>query len=232
MPFKEIIYPQEKALELDKFKEMDYYAVEKLHLPIELMMENAGLALARIIAQRASKDQSIRVGIGNGNNGGGGLVAARRLLAWGYQVHLDLSTELTKKLPLTQYERALLFGAEVKRLDNPDIWVDAYLGFSQRLPLSDNLIHTIKDVNKSKAYKISLDIPTGFLGDLNKPFFNADSVVTLAAPKKILYLLSPSTEIFVADLGIPESVYKHFHSPTLPFEKDGIIKLKRQKHEY
>ena len=67
--YPELIYPKYQALELKHFKEMDYYAVEHFNLPIELMMENAGLQLANLIAHSSTKDQQIRIGIGNGNNG-------------------------------------------------------------------------------------------------------------------------------------------------------------------
>ena len=49
MEITEIKYPREKALELEHFREMDYYAVNNYNLPIELMMENAGLQLANLI---------------------------------------------------------------------------------------------------------------------------------------------------------------------------------------
>jgi NAD(P)H-hydrate epimerase len=68
---------------------MDYYTLEKYDLSIELMIEYAGLQLARLIALKATKTSKITIGVGNGNNGGGGLVAARRLAAWGYDVYLD-----------------------------------------------------------------------------------------------------------------------------------------------
>jgi NAD(P)H-hydrate epimerase len=224
LKYPEIKFPQKKALELSDFRDMDYFAIKNFKLPIELMMENAGLHLASLISNFASKEQSIRIGIGNGNNGGGGLVAARRLVAWGYQVHVDLFVEITKELPSVQLERALKFGAKISALKNPDFWVDAYLGFSQRLPLSDELSNTLEEANNSKAVKISLDIPTGFIGNKDKPYFRADKILTLAAPKKILYNLQ-NTEIYVADLGIPLQVYEMFDIDFLPFNKGAIIKL-------
>ena len=109
-------------------------------------------------------------------------------------------------------------------MTNPDFWIDAYLGFSQRLPLSEELSDTLKEANNSRAVKISLDIPTGFIGDKDTTYFKADKVLTLAAPKKILYHLQ-NTEIYVADLGIPHQVYEIFETDFLPFNKGGIIKL-------
>lgn len=224
----EIEYPKEKALTLQSFKDMDYYAVSNYNLPIELMMENAGYQLAQIIAKKANKSQSIKIGVGNGNNGGGGLVAARRLAAWGYQVYIDPFTEITKELPSIQLERALKFGASLDIISNPDIWVDAYLGFSQKLPLRESLEKRIIEANNSNAKKIALDIPTGYLGDTHTLYFKADTIVTLAAPKKILYDLPLSTEIYIADLGIPRKVYNRFSIDILPFDQGGLLQLKRK----
>ena len=177
---------QVTSLSLEAFKEMDYWAVEKYNLSIQLMMENAGLQLARLIAKKATETSVITIGVGNGNNGGGGLVAARRLAAWGFNVNLDLVVPITKDLPKAQLERALLFGAKEGVPETTNIWVDAYLGFSQRLPLSDAFVKSIELANASSAFKISLDIPVGISKDGELLGFRANQVMTLAAPKIIL----------------------------------------------
>ncbi len=223
--FEEFKVSQSDALELSHFKEMDYFAVENYALPIEFMMENAGLQLAKLIAHSAiDSNAKILIGIGNGNNGGGGLVAARRLAAWGYTVHLDVFTEITQDLPKEQLKRALKFGATLEAIDQVDIWVDAYLGFSQKLPLRTNLLERISKANSNSCQRISLDIPTGFLGDTSLPYFQADKVLTLAAPKRILYNLPENTDVFIADLGIPKIVYEKFGVNIPPFNLSGILK--------
>lgn len=227
MGFLEVKYPKYQALELDKFRDMDYYAVNNYHLPIELMMENAGLQLANLVASSTESDQIVKIGIGNGNNGGGGLVAARRLAAWGFSVYLDIFTEIKKGLVVAQLERALAFGAKLENTQNPDIWIDAYLGFSQRLPLNNSLLSKLEDANKSQAIKLSLDLPTGFLGNTDVPFFNSDKILTLAAPKKILYNLKNNVEIYIADIGIPQEVYVKFGIEIPPFQNNNIVKLHR-----
>jgi len=212
-----------ETLSLASFKEMDYLAVEQFALPIELMMENAGLQLARLITMSANKKFKIQIGIGNGNNGGGGLVAARRLAAWGFDAFLDMPVEITKELPLKQLKRALLFGAKKETIAAPDIWVDAYLGFSQRLPLSSIFLERIQAANASTAFQISLDIPMGISADLNEPMFNANQVLTLAAPKDVLNHLPPETDIRIADLGIPHPIYKKFGIPMPSFFEHQIL---------
>lgn len=218
---------RKKALSLESFKEMDYLVVRNHNLPIELMMENAGLQLARLISNKTVMDANITIGIGNGNNGGGGLVAARRLAAWGYEVYLDLAVAITKDLPKTQLKRALLFGARAVLPAKTDIWVDAYLGFSQRLPLPEAILERIGLANQSGAYRISLDIPTGISKDLTYPMFKANTVVTLAAPKKILRILPPETDIFVADIGIPKDVYEKFDVKMPDFCKEQLLKIQK-----
>ena len=95
------------SISIDRFKKMDDLAIHKYGLTIELMMENAGLQLARLITQHASLESKIYIGIGKGNNGGGGLVAARRLAGWGFQVLLDIPDTALKSLPAKQLQRAL-----------------------------------------------------------------------------------------------------------------------------
>lgn len=211
------------ALSLEAFKEMDYKAVAELALPIELMMENAGLHLARVIARKASPKSIILIGAGNGNNGGGGLVAARRLAAWGYKVYLDLPLEITKELPLQQLKRALLYGAKREAIKNPDVWVDAYLGFSQKLPLGNLFETIIAKANSANTIRISLDLPMGISEGDSSPRFNADHIITLAAPKKLLIpLLETDTQIYIADLGIPEKYYGDIGVAMPPFAKEQL----------
>ena len=221
--FPEISLADEQWLDLEVFKQMDYYAVENYNLPIELMMENAGLHLATLVAKSCDEKADILIGVGNGNNGGGGLVAARRLAAWGYNVVLDIPNEIDAELPKKQLKRALQFGAVSGTLHNPTVWVDAYLGFSQRLPLPSEIAKSIQVANDSDAIRISLDLPTGYLGKTSKDYFNASKILILASAKKILKNID--SELFVADLGIPKKVYDKFNSDIPPFHTSTILKI-------
>ena len=228
MSYRKVQFPKSDALELSEFKEMDYFTVQNYNLPIELMMENAGLQLANlVVASTAESKATILIGVGNGNNGGGGLVAARRLAAWGYHIYLDINTNIDRELPKRQLDRALSFGAKREAMTHPEIWVDAYLGFSQRLPLPENLISKIQQANDCDCHRISLDVPTGFLGDPSTTYFHAEKVLSLATSKKILYNLPESTAIYIADLGIPKEVYQKFGVNIPPFHTGNILKIER-----
>lgn len=206
---------------------MDYLSIEKYNIPIELMMENAGLNLARLTASFISQSDKILIGVGTGNNGGGGLVAARRLAAWEYKVFLHLPDRNLKPLPELQLKRALAVGARIVQLDEPAIFIDTYLGFSQRLPLSPKLIEAIEKMNQLDCKKISLDIPTGFNRVTTELLFKPDIILTLAAMKTELIPLLSKSQIFIADLGLPAAIYHEFEivQPSA-FQNSGIVECK------
>ena len=217
--------PMPPMLTIDQFRRMDQLAIEEYSLSIELMMENAGLQLARLVAQNASQKSKIMIGAGTGNNGGGGLVAARRLSGWGYNVSLNMPDPNLKTLPASQLSRAIAAGARVEIIEDPDFFVDAYFGFSQRLPLPSSFQEVISWSNNSPVKKISLDLPSGFNKKTGESLFKPDIILTLAAPKLELTMLNPQPEVYVADIGIPRHLYNKFRIPQPAFRFNGFIKI-------
>jgi len=212
------------TLTIDKFREMDSLAIQKYAIPVELMMENAGLQLAYLVSSYASRRDKIRIGIGPGNNGGGGLVAARKLAGWGYLVHLDMPEKKLKSLPALQLVRALASGAEISPPGRSDIFVDAYFGFSQKLPLPEVFIASIEKANKESDLRISLDLPSGFNKNNGDQLFKPDIILTMAAPKTELIKYGLDQNLFMADIGMPRELYEHFGIPQPAFDQTGIVK--------
>src|SRR6266566_1871815 len=68
---------------------VDSWAIEDQGIPSLQLMEAAGAAVAAATAEIA-RDGPVRVVCGKGNNGGDGLVAARRLAETGYEVEVLL----------------------------------------------------------------------------------------------------------------------------------------------
>jgi len=214
------------VLPIKSFIEMDYASIEKFNYPIELMMENAGLQLARLVAAFADKSSVIQIGIGKGNNGGGGMVAARRLMAWGYKVNIHLPEKPVKDLLVRQYYRLQLLEVNEQWKANPDIFVDAYFGFSQRLPLPGKYVDALLEMNRSTALKISLDLPSAFYAGSKDWLFFPNHLLTLAAMKTELLPYVDEMQIWVADLGLPEKIYQDF-GITQPggFASHGFVRV-------
>ena len=227
MAFPKIESSRVRTLSLEAFREMDYYAVNNYHLPVELMMESAGLQLARLAATVAEPGAKILAGIGPGNNGGGGLVAARRLEAWGYKVHLQIPVPIKHKLSRNQLSRTIAYGVEKVIESDYDLVLDCFFGFSQRLPLPGEVSELIRVMNSMKADRISLDIPTGISENDGDVRFRADKVLTVAAPKTILLNHIDEYDLYIADVGIPAEVYlrNKIDVAELGFYRDQIVQV-------
>ena len=211
------------SISIDRFKEMDELAIRKYGLTIELMMENAGLQLARLISQYATLQSKIHIGIGKGNNGGGGLVAARRLAGWGFLVRLDIPEVSLRSLPASQLDRALAAGAAVSPMAKADIFADAYFGFSQKLPLPESYLASIHKANQYSAFRISLDLPSGFNKENGELLFRPDLILNMAAPKTELIKFGYGSILRIADISIPQELYDHFSILQPAFQQSGII---------
>ena len=75
----------------EQMKEVDRIMVEEYHIPVELMMEHAGLNLARLAVKYSNENVNKYIVVaGSGNNGGGGIVSARRLASWGLNAQIYL----------------------------------------------------------------------------------------------------------------------------------------------
>ena len=112
--------------------------MDDLGVPVELMMEHAGNNLARLCVDLTpTPDGAFRVITGSGNNGGGGIVAARRLKSWGHDViiYLPRGEANLRPVPLEQLKRAkrtgvdLVDGLPEASTEQPCLVIDAYLGY-------------------------------------------------------------------------------------------------------
>lgn len=230
---------------VEQMREVDRVMVEDLGIELLQMMENAGRALAsRARAMLGGDADSRRVTVlaGPGGNGGGGMVAARRLGLWGADVTVVLAQpdEAMFGVPAHQLSilRRLAVQVLVAEADLPlppaDLLVDALVGYglkgSPRAPMST----LIGAANAGDAPILALDIPSGLDGDMGTrydPCIVAASTLTLALPKA--GLLEPHAaavvgELYLADISVPPSVYEHLGVPVgLIFGRDDIVAVAR-----
>ena len=101
----------------DQMKKVDLIAVERYGIQLIQMMENAGRNLAelakRLLGNLFQKNH-LFVAVGKGNNGGGGLVAARHLFNWGAKVTVLLPYEPLKGI--VEIQRKIIEKLPIKRI--------------------------------------------------------------------------------------------------------------------
>ena len=155
------------AITADQMRLIDELAVNKYGILLEEMMELAGYHLTELaytIMEKSLKNKKIVVLAGKGNNGGGGLVAARHLHNRGADVHIILSTgtglktavegrlktleEL--KLPILHHKRE---DDSYKLLNEAHLIIDALIGYGLRSDPKHPVTQLIDHINDSSKDK-------------------------------------------------------------------------------
>ncbi|MGB3564870.1 MAG: NAD(P)H-hydrate epimerase [Thermoanaerobaculia bacterium] len=209
----------------EQMVEIDRLMVEELGIELIQMMENAGghlagLARARFLAGRPVGKRVV-VLAGTGGNGGGALVAARRLHNWG----TDARVFVTKQPPADSVTGRQL--EILRRMDLPvgttkdlaameptDLVIDGIIGYSLGGPPTGEAAQLIEWANSQSAPVLALDVPSGLeatTGVALSPAIRATVTLTLALPKKGLRVPGVERhvgELYLADISVPPSLYK------------------------
>ena len=172
-------------------------------VPTGVLMENAGRGVAEVVEGRFGHGLRIAVLCGPGNNGGDGLVAARHL-APRNKVDILLAKpadRIRSDIAKDAYEEVkdLVLRTEEPDLAKYDLLVDALLGTGTAGKVKEPYLGLIERMNASRARIVSVDVPSGFGGDI---MAKADVTVTFHDVKEGM-TGDNSGEIVVVDIGIP-----------------------------
>ncbi len=199
----------------------------KIGITTDVLMENAGKAIAEEVKKTLGniEKQRILILIGPGNNGGDGLVAARHLHDFGSKVTVYLCTQRPENdtnLKLVQ-ERGIpcIEAAEDADLDklgetlsSANAVIDALFGTGTTRPLRGLLLTVLDRVSRAKRKRsklriIALDLPSGLNADngsVDPVSLYADNTIALGFSKPGLLRFPGAArvgKITVVDIGIP-----------------------------
>jgi NAD(P)H-hydrate epimerase len=225
-------------ISVDQMRDVDRVAME-LGLTLTRMMENAGANLAWLASVMLGGGvcgRRITVLAGPGGNGGGGLVAARRLIGWGAEVAVRLASDpgdfasvpLEQLRLLEQMEAPIGVGAG--GLGGTELFIDAILGYGQQGNPRGDAAALVAATAGSTV--LSLDVPTGVeldRGIVAEPAVRAAATLTLALPKEALRAGAARPlvgELYLADISIPATVYDRLGiAYRSPFAGSPIVQL-------
>ncbi len=215
-----------KISSVQEMRGMDRAAVAEYGIAEELLMENAGHALYMAIQKEvgiAGKRFVIFCGVGN--NGGDGLVVARKIHSAGGSVKIfilgdrerfksvaRLNVDIVTKLHLDieQFE-----STESARMAvaHSDVAIDAIFGTGLTRDVEGLYRDCIEMINESGKIVFSLDIPSGINGDTGEVMgtaVEADCTVTFGLPK-IGNILYPGYNfcgtLYVTHISFPPALY-------------------------
>lgn len=225
----------EPILSVESIKQCDRECIEELGIAELALMENAGCAAYKSIKKNFGpiQDKHFLILCGKGNNGGDGLVIARKLIEDNAIVdlilinkreehkgstlkNLDRLNELIEQRPKSKIH-IFKNHEQLDEFTNIGIIVDAIFGTGLNKDVEEPYLSLIKWINQQKKKDkqkkvIAVDIPSGIngnTGQIQGEAVKADLTATFAA-KKLGLLLEDgqdySGKIEVCNIGIPNEV--------------------------
>lgn len=210
----------------EEMREVDRAMIADYRIELIQMMENAGFVLALLARERFMGGDPTTASVlalcGSGNNGGGGLVAARRLHSWGADVRV-LTTrpaETFLGVPEHQIDIVQRMGVPCTHAGEPtilgdyDVVLDAIIGYGLSGPPRDQAARLIGLCNDLGQPVLSLDTPSGIdvtTGEAEGVAVQATATLTLAVPKIGLTRAAAAEfvgELYVGDIGVPPELYR------------------------
>lgn len=209
-----------------QMKTIEGRAVE-LGVAVPVLMENAGLAVAREVQcwLGGVENKALLVLVGPGNNGGDGLVAARHLHDWGAKVQVyifargmendpNLDQVTQRRIPVVQQKYDKDYVNLRQMLAEAHVVVDALLGTGKARRVEGSLAGIMRVLKEARQLTphlrlVALDLPTGLnsdTGEVDPACAAADLTVTLGYPKLGMLLFPGAAylgKMIVADIGIP-----------------------------
>ncbi|MCF6279641.1 MAG: NAD(P)H-hydrate dehydratase [Flavobacteriaceae bacterium] len=241
-----------KILTAKQIYQLDKATIESQGVTALDLMERAGTTCFEWLHSKLQGNPvKVLVFCGIGNNGGDGLVIARHLHQYGYNVECFIVNFNKKRTEgfLHNYDKLKDVGVwptvinskdEFPAFTANDIVIDAILGIGLSRKIKGFTVDLIKYINKVKAYTLAIDIPSGLFADKsfskNDTALEASHTLTFQRPK-IAFLL-PENEKYIytwetINIGLDEQHIakmddvKHFMN-----YKSDVLKLYRPREKF
>jgi NAD(P)H-hydrate epimerase len=214
-----------KLITAKQAKDIDIKVRKLFGISTLVLMENAGRQVAdeAIKILKKKKTSKVAVFCGKGNNGADGFVAARHLLTRGIKPDIflagkinDVKNEARINLEILLKLKQKIIEAEEgnlhfikNKISKYALVIDALLGVGLEGEARGMFRDLIGIINSSKAYILSVDIPSGLDATTGKVLgccVKADKTVTFVAKKSgMVFGEGPKYcgRVIVKDLGIP-----------------------------
>lgn len=185
----------------------EYHGLSRLQL-----MENAGRALAEEVEKRGFR--KIVIFAGKGNNGGDAFAAVRHLRGEIEIYLLGKAEEIRTEIARRNFEILRKCGVKIKEITDSsmlpekidaDVIIDAIFGTGVRHPIREPEKSAIELINRSDAFVLSVDVPSGMSPDdgSGELSVRADLTVTFHRMKKGLEGMN---NVVVKSIGISEEL--------------------------
>ncbi|RPG27856.1 MAG: NAD(P)H-hydrate dehydratase [Muricauda sp. TMED12] len=200
-----------KIFSAHQIYQADKSTIQKEQIKSEELMERAAAQLFEWMHSRLRGTKvNIKLFCGIGNNGGDGMVLARKLHEHDYSIKVYVVNYSEKRsedflLNLERLKDGKVWPdfinkeTDLPEISSNDIIVDAIFGIGLNRAPDDWVGNLIKHINDSRAFTLSVDVPSGLPLDSNpwKPSYviRASYVLSFQVPKLVFFL--PETGVYV-----------------------------------
>lgn len=228
-----------KIFSREQIYEADQVTVQRQNSSMTDLMERAGIEVFNWMHSRLEGEQvPIHIFCGIGNNGGDGLVVARHLMNHGYKVLVYVVNYSDKRSNdfLINYDRIkkatsdwpkIIKGKEeFPEINSVDIIVDAVFGIGLNREAHEWVKQLFQHIRNSKAFTISIDIPSGLYLDKVPEDENgvvwANCTLSFQFPKLVFFL--PDTAKYTEEWDILDIGIDHDYLSSTPTDVELIGK--------
>ena len=238
-----------KILTAKEIKACDDFTIENEPISSLLLMERAAQKCADYINSHYIKSQKVYVFCGAGNNGGDGFAIARMLYYSGFDVEVLIDKKqknLSKdaqinfdKLKDISWVDVLDFDEFNADINEDSIIVDAIFGSGLNRKIEGKAAEIIGKINRLKACKIAIDVPSDIIIDENLPddsvVFNADITLSFQFYKKAF--VHPEIGVFcgkiiILDINLHQDFIKTINAENYIIDESLIEEIYRPRKEF
>ncbi len=215
-----------KVSTVAQMRNLDRGATEEFGITEDLLMENAGQAVYfAVLKELGIRNKKFVIFSGGGNNGGDGLVVARKIHSNNGEATIFLlddenkfrgaakrNFDIVSRMPIEICKVSTIESIKSAVLHS-DAIVDAIFGTGLTREVNGIYKDAIQLINESKKTVFSVDIPSGINGDTGEVMgtaVKADYTITFGLPK-IGNMLYPGYDrcgkLYVSHISFPPSLY-------------------------
>ena len=241
-----------KIFPTTSIKQLDADTIENEPIASIDLMERASRALARAIAERWEPDTPLTVFAGPGNNGGDALALARLLAGKGYRLEVYLFNTKGTLSPDCETNKERL--ADVPGVDFHEVTtqfvppvltadhvvIDGLFGSGLNKALSGGFAAVVKYINASPATVVSIDIPSGLMGEDNTynvhtNIVRAHLTLSLQLPK-LAFLFAENApfvgEWLLLDIGLSEEAIEEKETDFALTELEDVASMLKPRGKF
>lgn len=239
-----------KILKAKQVQEADRYTIDNEPILSVNLMERAATRCSELFTEYYDFRHPIYIFAGPGNNGGDGLVMARKLCEKGYEVSVfiiqfsdNFSEDFVINLErLENYPeisvKKIKQAVDIPKLRENAVLIDAVFGSGLSRPVEGMPAEVIQSMNASGCDIVAIDAPSGLQAEENPDSFTAiRATYTFTFEFPFLSFFMPENEEYVGDfkvvgIDLSEAYTEEAETDYFLLKSEDIAPLIRQRRKF